>query len=358
MSGDSNRVELDWAVDAIIVGARHRKDLGDIDALAASIDERGLLQLVTITQDGVLICGARRLAAIKKLGWRTVNVWIRTGLSGKLSALMAERDDVVSHKGYSKVELADMYAELKAEIAADAARRVQATQFQAGSQSSLSDGLVESTTPAGEPTGDSRVQAAQMLGGPSYNTMERVLAIKQVATDDSYSDQLRHRAGEAIHLIDDGAPVDPLFLRLRASVQTEELERIAADDDETPEVRDAAHGGAILLRKLDDEGKLSPQEMERAAKAALERVVAAGRGKKKPVVAKPKPAKPAGPKKKTPRHFMWLWGEMAAWPDDYDTHAIATEVPDDKWLAFKHTMAAGHDFMAAVDQLRAARVFA
>ncbi len=356
MSSDSNRVELDWAVDAIIVGARHRKDLGDIDALAVSIKERGLLQLVTITQDGVLICGARRLAAIKTLGWRTVNVWVRTGLSGKLAALMAERDDVVSHEEYSKVELADMYAELKAEIAADAARRVQATQFQAGSQSPLSDGLGNLPTPLGDPTGDSRAQAAAMLGAP-YKTMEKVLAIKQVAADDTYSDELRHRASEAIQLIDEGEPVDPLFLRLRAGVQTEELERIAADEDQTSEVRDAARSGAILLRKLDAEGKLSPQEMERAAKAALDRVITAGRGKKKPT-PKPKPAQPAGSKKKTPRHFIWLWGELATWPDDYDTDAIASEVPDDKWLAFKHTMAAGQDFMTAVDELRAARIFA
>ena len=30
---DKNHVELDWAVDAIMVGARHRKDLGDLQPL-------------------------------------------------------------------------------------------------------------------------------------------------------------------------------------------------------------------------------------------------------------------------------------------------------------------------------------
>lgn len=70
-------VQLDRTVESILVGRRHRADLGDIDALAASIERHGLLQPLTITVDGALVCGARRLAAIKRLGWRTVNVWVR-----------------------------------------------------------------------------------------------------------------------------------------------------------------------------------------------------------------------------------------------------------------------------------------
>lgn len=354
---DSNRVEVDWAVDQIIVGARHRKDLGDIAALADSISQVGLLQLPTITPDGVLIYGARRLAAVKTLGWRTVNVWVRTGLSGKLAALMAERDDVVSHKQYSKVELADMYQELKAEIAADAARRQQATQFGSATRTAQSDGIGKLPTPLGEPTGDSRAQAAKMLGAP-YKTMEKIGAIQMVAADDRYSPELRRRASEAVQQIDEGAPVDPLFITLRIKVQTEELDLIGDDAEETSEVRAAARSGSMLLAKLTDEGKLSDQEMERAAHAALERVMIAKRGKKTAAPTKPRPAEPAEPKKKTARHFVWLWGEMATWPDDYDPNTIATEVPADKWLAFKHTMSASIDFMETVDELRADHLFA
>ena len=68
MASDKNHVELDWAVEGITVGARHRKDLGDLDGLKASIAEHGLLQPLTVTDQGALICGARRLAAIKALG--------------------------------------------------------------------------------------------------------------------------------------------------------------------------------------------------------------------------------------------------------------------------------------------------
>ncbi len=39
MSGDG-RIELKRSVDSIVIGHRHRTDLGDLDALAASITPR------------------------------------------------------------------------------------------------------------------------------------------------------------------------------------------------------------------------------------------------------------------------------------------------------------------------------
>ena len=41
-------------VDKIRVGRRHRKDMGDVDALAQSIAEVGLLQPVVVRPDGAL----------------------------------------------------------------------------------------------------------------------------------------------------------------------------------------------------------------------------------------------------------------------------------------------------------------
>jgi N6-adenosine-specific RNA methylase IME4 len=56
----------------IKIGERHRKDLGDIAALAASIAEIGLLHPVVVTPDGALIAGARRIAACVSLGWTDI----------------------------------------------------------------------------------------------------------------------------------------------------------------------------------------------------------------------------------------------------------------------------------------------
>ncbi|MGE3990348.1 MT-A70 family methyltransferase [Pseudorhodoplanes sp.] len=51
-------------VSEIKLGARHRKDFGDLASLARSIDDRGgLLQPIVITKDNKLIAGERRLRA-------------------------------------------------------------------------------------------------------------------------------------------------------------------------------------------------------------------------------------------------------------------------------------------------------
>ena len=63
-------------ISAITIGVRHRRDLGDIEGLAASIAEVGLLHPVVITPGNVLIAGERRLAACAFLRWREVPVTV------------------------------------------------------------------------------------------------------------------------------------------------------------------------------------------------------------------------------------------------------------------------------------------
>ena len=65
-----------WPIERIQIGARHRRDFGDIDALAASIGELGLLHPVVVTPDGRLIAGERRLRAAELLGWQTIPVTV------------------------------------------------------------------------------------------------------------------------------------------------------------------------------------------------------------------------------------------------------------------------------------------
>jgi ParB family chromosome partitioning protein len=62
------------AIASIIVGVRHRKDMGDVGGLAASIKEVGLLHPPVITPTGHLIAGERRLRAVQSLGWNEVPV--------------------------------------------------------------------------------------------------------------------------------------------------------------------------------------------------------------------------------------------------------------------------------------------
>jgi ParB family chromosome partitioning protein len=59
-------------IASITVGPRIRKDIGDIDALAASIAELGLLHPIVIDKHHKLLAGERRLRAAQKLGWTTI----------------------------------------------------------------------------------------------------------------------------------------------------------------------------------------------------------------------------------------------------------------------------------------------
>jgi N6-adenosine-specific RNA methylase IME4 len=64
------------AIGAVHVGERHRRDLGDIDALASSIADIGLLHPIVVRPDGQLIAGERRLRAAERLGWSEIPVTI------------------------------------------------------------------------------------------------------------------------------------------------------------------------------------------------------------------------------------------------------------------------------------------
>lgn len=62
-------------IDLIVVEDRQRIDLGDIDELASSIQQHGLIQPIVVTLETFrLVAGGRRLAAVTKLGWKEVPV--------------------------------------------------------------------------------------------------------------------------------------------------------------------------------------------------------------------------------------------------------------------------------------------
>ena len=206
MGSRDGNIELDWAVDAIVVGTRHRTDLGDIDALASSIDRHGLLQPLTLTSQGVLVCGYRRLTAIKKLNWRTTGVWIRSGVSDRLGHLLAEQDDNNHHKALTQTEAAALYRETKTLMAEDAARRKKATQFSSDNQPgnggpanlagpSPADAA---EAPAGA-MGTAREQAARLITGrASYTTLERTGFLQQLLEDPATAEHVRAEAATGL----------------------------------------------------------------------------------------------------------------------------------------------------------------
>lgn len=101
---DTGEVATRAYVESITVTDRHRTDLGDVDALAESIARLGLLQPIVVNAEGRLIAGQRRLEAVKRLGWREIDVHVIATLDDAAGLLVAERDENTCRKDMTASE--------------------------------------------------------------------------------------------------------------------------------------------------------------------------------------------------------------------------------------------------------------
>ncbi|GFZ89710.1 ParB N-terminal domain-containing protein [Nesterenkonia alkaliphila] len=330
---NEEHIELNRKVEAITVGHRHRKDLGDIDALATSIEDHGLLQPPTITPEGFLVCGARRLAAVRKLGWRKVSVWVRSGLSTRLGQLMAEQDENTLHKPLSQREAAALYRELKGIMGEDATRRQSATWFSSERQPG-SDGPATVAGPSPGPPGETRQQAAQMVTGrASYTTLERISDLERLAGDATEPDSVRDRARAELEAIDAGGSVKAAHQRTQAELSLAELDRISTDTSLPPDERASARAEAEALREDRPEEASSLQAL---ADAALARAHSERDDTEAPL-STPKTVA-ATPKKYPVKAFLMTWGELIDWWVHYDVEELAAELTDEQLESFLTTV--------------------
>ncbi len=309
---DSGHIELERSVSSLKVGVRHRQDLGDLAPLVASIERLGLLQPITIAPDGTLLCGRRRLEAIRQLNWQTVKVWVRSGISDELNSLLAQQDENLLHKPLSLMEAAGLYRELKAVLAEDAARRQRATRFGAADATDAHGGA-ESAPPSR--AGKTRTQAAELLtGSAAYNRLEQVNEIQDVAVDTQQPRPVRELAQNALGNISSGAPVNPWFT---------EVSRLK--------------NGAF--------GRSDDNELDRMALEALERV-------KQPVKHRPKPPPR---RKRSTRAFVHTWTDMDGWSARYDPAEVGAGLTDSEWALFERVLRETCAFHDKADDARSAR---
>ena len=99
-------------INRIRVKRRIRKDPGDLDALASSMKTHGLLHPVVLGRRNELIAGGRRLAAAKRLGWKTINAVI-VDVSGKADQLELELEENLQRSALSLMELEEGYTRLE-----------------------------------------------------------------------------------------------------------------------------------------------------------------------------------------------------------------------------------------------------
>ena len=342
-------IELERAVESIWSGRRHREDYGDIDALVESITRDGLLQPITITPDGMLICGARRLAAIRRLGWKTVNVWVRSGISTTLGQLLAEQDDNLLHKPLTRTEEAALYAELKALMVEDATGRQEASRFTSKQENPRSHGGATVAPPSAGSIGKTREQAALMVTGRNaYTSLERINELQNLAADPAQTDDVQQRAREELDRIDAGGSITGAQHRIKAA------QALAGDLAQPAGIRDTAAAGATRIRELEDTAR--PADLERLAVLAVERARTATKKRPSQLASARLHAVEEQPREFLPvRSFVYLWDELSTWTERYDPETIGPALSGEQWAMFENAVTATVAFLDAARTARNVR---
>lgn len=98
--------------DSIIVKKRIRKDLGDIEGLMGSLKVHGQLAPIIINRNYELIAGFRRLQAVKRLGWKTIEAVIVDRETDQ-QKLEIEMEENIQRRDLSAEEIAEGMARLQ-----------------------------------------------------------------------------------------------------------------------------------------------------------------------------------------------------------------------------------------------------
>ncbi len=316
-------------VSSITVGIRHRSDLGDLSALMASIEKLGLLQPITVTPDGVLVCGRRRLEAIIRLGWKSVKVWVRSGISDTLSGLLAQQDENVLHKPLAPTEAARLYRELEELLAEDARRRQEASRFGGDGDFAGENGGADSAPPRNDRT-RSRAQAARLVtGSASYERMEQIRKIQDVVDDESYPLDVRRLAEAALDEINDGAPVAPVYQAVMEAI----VIRV------TPVPVDEPEPGT----------EPTPQEIADLGTQAFER---AKQERKRRVEQLSSHRNPEQPVRRSVKALVMSWADLDGWTKYYDPAEVAATLTDTELAMLERTVAESVRFVELVHTAR------
>ncbi|EFW39132.1 ParB N-terminal domain-containing protein [Treponema phagedenis] len=100
------------AINDIKVKKRVRREVDNIEKLAESMKQYGLLNPIILTGEFVLIAGERRLRAAKLLGWQTIEATI-IDIENKIHALEIEIEENVQRQDFNDEDLSDAFAQLE-----------------------------------------------------------------------------------------------------------------------------------------------------------------------------------------------------------------------------------------------------
>ena len=156
---------VELPLDTIVVGRRFRRDVGEVDALAASIAQLGLLQPIIVTAEHRLVAGARRLEACRRLGMQTIMCIVPPAYLDLWAQLVAEAHENTCRKSFTPGEAAAA-AETLLPYAREAAK-----ERQLGASEKSSEG------------GEALTQVAKIVG-MSRPTLQQAMKVAAAARED------------------------------------------------------------------------------------------------------------------------------------------------------------------------------
>jgi ParB family chromosome partitioning protein len=184
-----NRSARTVPIATVAVGERDREELGDIDALARSIQAVGLLHPVVVTEALTLVAGDRRLAAVRQLGWAEVPVTV-VDLATAADVLRAEADENTERKPLTPFEASRARQRRSAVLAEDAKQRQRnhgqtapgRTKAQEDTSANLAEVKAEQkVAPVAESrTGRETRKVAASGTGYSGSTLDKVDEIREI----------------------------------------------------------------------------------------------------------------------------------------------------------------------------------
>jgi N6-adenosine-specific RNA methylase IME4 len=192
-------------ISDVTIGVRHRRDLGDIEGLAANIAEVGLLHPIVVTPGNVLITGERRLAAVKTLGWDTVPVTV-VDLDAIVQGEFAENSQ---RKDFTLSESVAIKRAIEPIERAEAKKRQATAGPASGRGKKNATGSGKLPTPVRGRAADKAAQAT----GKARRTLEKAGAIVAAAEAEP------ERFGKLLADMDRTGRVNGPFKRLRVAQQ-------------------------------------------------------------------------------------------------------------------------------------------
>lgn len=216
----------------IDVGQRSRSEIRNVESLARSIREHSLLHAPVVRRDGerwVLVCGERRLAAMRSLGWTETPVTIAETIADELAALYAEGDENTEREPFTVTEAVEHRRRIR-DAETRAARERQRAAGRAHGRGQIAPGNfpepIDFPEPADAPhpepepehkrTTRERTAKATGYSGKTLDKAEKVL---NLAEDETLPEPARETARQAAeNLARPGAKVDREYKSVEKAV--------------------------------------------------------------------------------------------------------------------------------------------